>query len=112
MGKTGWFGIAILCTAFWVLSGEPADSQQRNLPGMPGRLEVPNLPGQPSWNRKLLQASYEQLQKDTERLAELVTNLKEEVAKGNEDILPLSGVKKAEEIEKLAKKIKDRIKNL
>jgi len=39
--------------------------------------------------------------------------LKEEVTNtDDEDVLSLSGVKKAEEIEKLAKKIQSRMKNL
>ena len=60
----------------------------------------------------MLQASYEQLQKDVEQLVELANALKEEISKANEDVLPVSGIKKAEEIEKLAKKIQGRIKNL
>ena len=66
-----------------------------------------------SLNRKMLKASYEQLQKDVERMAELANDLKEQVTKtDDEDVLSLSGVKKAEEIEKLAKKIQGRMKNL
>jgi hypothetical protein len=60
----------------------------------------------------MLRASFEQLQKDIDQLLDLATSLKEEVAKADEDTLPLSGVKKAEDIEKLAKKIQGRMKNL
>ena len=60
----------------------------------------------------MLKASYEQLQKDADHLVELANSLKEEVSKANEDVLPVSGIKKAEEIEKLAKKIQGRMKNL
>ena len=60
----------------------------------------------------MLKASYEQVLKETERLLELASELKEEVTKMNEDVLSVSGMKKAEEIEKLAKKIRSRMKNL
>ncbi|MBI3895637.1 MAG: hypothetical protein HY313_06870 [Acidobacteria bacterium] len=59
-----------------------------------------------------MKASYEQLQKDTDELVKLTTELKAEVDKANEDTLSLSVIKKAEEIEKLAEKIRNRMKNL
>jgi hypothetical protein len=65
-----------------------------------------------SMTRRMIQASYEQLLKDTDQLVKLSQALQEEIAKANEDVLPVSGIKKAEEIEKLAKKIQGRIKNL
>ena len=66
-----------------------------------------------SLSRKMLKASYEQLQKDVQRLSDLAAELREQVTNtDDEDILSLSGVKKAEEIEKLAKKIQSRMKNL
>ena len=39
-------------------------------------------------------------------------SLQEEISRSNEDELPLDALKKAQEIEKLAKKIQGRIKNL
>lgn len=90
-------------------------AQQRRL----GRRQLPSISDEPvpssdrSLNRKMLKASYEQLQKDVQRLNDLAGELKEQVTNtDNEDTLSLSGVKKAEEIEKLAKKIQGRIKNL
>jgi hypothetical protein len=90
-------------------------AQQRRL----GRQQPSSISDEPplsnsrSINRKMLKASYEQLQKDVQRLNDLAGELKEQVTKtDNEDTLSLSGVKKAEEIEKLAKKIQSRIKNL
>jgi hypothetical protein len=67
----------------------------------------------PSLSRRMLKASYEQMQKDAERLSELAEDLKAEVSSSdNEDTLSISTIKKAEEIEKLAKKIQSRMKNL
>ena len=50
------------------------------------------------------------LQKDTDRLLELATQLKQYVDKSNEHTLSLDVVKKADEIEKLAKSVKDKMK--
>lgn len=50
------------------------------------------------------------LQKDTERLLQLATELKEYVDKTNEHTLSLDVIKKAEEIEKLARSVKGKMK--
>jgi len=47
-----------------------------------------------------------ELKKDTEKLLKLSTELKEYVDKSNENILSLDVIKKAEEIEKLARSVK------
>jgi hypothetical protein len=47
---------------------------------------------------------------DTNKLLALTTALKEQVDESNKDILSLDMVKKAEEIEKLAHSVKERIK--
>jgi hypothetical protein len=47
---------------------------------------------------------------DTEKLVALTTALKEQVDESNKDILSLDMIKKAEEIEKLAHSVKERIK--
>jgi len=51
-----------------------------------------------------------QLRADTERLYKLTEELKEEVAKSNKDTLSVSVVKKAEEVEKLARSVKERMR--
>jgi hypothetical protein len=50
------------------------------------------------------------LQADTERLLSLATELKEQVDKTDKNILSVDVIKKADEIEKLAKSVKDRMK--
>lgn len=50
------------------------------------------------------------LQKDTERLLQLATELKQYVDKTNEHTLSLDVIKKADEIEKLAKSVKDKMR--
>ena len=120
MEQGRWFCRAIVLAGVITLTMAVAWSQQRRqLPGQPPGGRVPPIisgettpPAPPTISRKMLRASFEQLQKDVAELAELALALKEEISQANEDVLPLSGVKKAEEIEKLAKKIQGRIKNL
>lgn len=50
------------------------------------------------------------LQKDTAQLLQLATELKQYVDKSNENTLSLDVIKKAEEIEKLAHKVKDKMR--
>jgi hypothetical protein len=47
---------------------------------------------------------------DTDKLLQLAQELKDDVDKTNKDPLPVTVAKKAEEIEKLAKSVKDRMK--
>ena len=50
------------------------------------------------------------IQRDTEKLLKLATELKEYVGKSDENVLSLNVVKKAEEIEKLAHSVKEKMK--
>jgi hypothetical protein len=52
------------------------------------------------------------LKADTDKLLKLSTELKEYVDKTNENVLSLEVLKKAEEIEKLAKSVKEKMKGL
>jgi len=50
------------------------------------------------------------LQRDTDQLYKLATELKQSVDKSNENMLSLDVIKKAEQIEKLARSVKDKMK--
>jgi hypothetical protein len=50
------------------------------------------------------------LKSDTEKLVKLAGELKEYVDKSNENVLSLDVVKKADEIEKLAKSVKEKMR--
>jgi TolA-binding protein len=50
------------------------------------------------------------IKKDTDQLLELATELKQYVDKTNENIISLDVIKKAEQIEKLAHAVKDKMK--
>ncbi len=51
------------------------------------------------------------LKADTDRLLQLATELKAAVDKSNENLLSLDVVRKADEVEKLAKRVRDKMKD-
>ncbi|HYX52159.1 MAG TPA: hypothetical protein VE783_01825 [Candidatus Limnocylindrales bacterium] len=53
----------------------------------------------------------EDLRADTDRLLQLATELKAAVDKSNENLLSLDVVRKADEVEKLAKRVRDKMKD-
>jgi hypothetical protein len=84
--------------------------------GMPPFGEPPN-PSDPMQRQRLEKMEkarnvdrQKQLERDTDKLLALAKELKEEVGKSNADTLSIDVVKKAAEIEKLAKNVKDRMR--
>ncbi len=85
----------------------PPPNPRRDLGG--DRDELPNPP--PGAKKAVLEQHQKDIKKDVERLYALASELKAEVDKTDATvILSLAMVKKAEEIEKLAKQIKDHAK--
>ncbi len=62
--------------------------------------------------KKLNLKRQQDLKKDTDKLLELATQLKQYVDKTNENTLSLEVIRKAEEIEKLAHSVKEKMKGL
>jgi hypothetical protein len=60
--------------------------------------------------RKLNKQRQQDLKRDTDKLLDLATELKKYVDKSNENVLSLEVLRKAEEIEKLAKSVKDKMR--
>jgi hypothetical protein len=60
--------------------------------------------------KRMNKQRHEDLKKDTDKILELATQLKDYVDKSNENVLSVDVVKKAEEIEKLSRKVKDKMK--
>jgi hypothetical protein len=60
--------------------------------------------------KKANQDRQAQLRRDTEKLLQLATDLKEEVDRSNENVLALEVIKKADEIEKLAHSVREKMK--
>jgi hypothetical protein len=95
------------------LAGSLALSQALGIPQKPhGPPESDaDNPGLPSPEKRLLEENDKDIHKKVERLYQLATELKAEVDKTDSSkVLSLNLVKKAEEIEKLARDIKIRSK--
>ena len=60
--------------------------------------------------KKMNSARQAAIKKDTDKLLRLATELKQSVDKSNQNTLSLEVVKKAEEIEKLARSVKDKMR--
>jgi len=72
---------------------------------------APDAPPMPGAEKKILEENDKDMKKKVDRLYELATQLKNEVDKTDSSrVLSLNLVKKAEEIEKLARDIKNRSK--
>jgi hypothetical protein len=76
----------------------------------PGREDESRIKMERDMAKKANQARQADLKRDTEKLLKLATELKESVDKTNEGTLSVDVVKKAEEIEKLAHSVKDKMK--
>ena len=62
--------------------------------------------------KRMIHESFEEMQKESEQLLQMSTELRDMLHETTEDELSLDAMKKAESIEKLAEKIKNRMKNL
>jgi hypothetical protein len=76
---------------------------------MPG-MSQPDSMRRAEQRRMLMSERQKRLVEDTDKLLALSTALKEQVDESNKDVLSLDMVKKAEQIEKLAHSVKERIK--
>ena len=65
---------------------------------------------QKDMEKKANEQRHADLKRDTDRLLKLSTELKEYVDKTNENVLSLDVIKKADEIEKLARSVKTKMR--
>jgi hypothetical protein len=115
VGVVLWIGSGSLIEA--QISPVLAASQQPSQTGHPG-VDVPPIgptePLSPQVMEQQARARNSERQKklveDTDKLLVLATQLKEDVGKTNKDVLSVDVVKKADEIEKLAHSVKERMK--
>ena len=105
---------AILCVCIAGMLAPVGVAQQQSTPGKPADAKssdvkteqtTPKVPLTPEEKKR------EELRADTEKLYQLTKELQVEVAKSNKDTLSVSVIKKAQEIERLAKSIKERTRN-
>jgi len=103
-------GIAAGFAGARALVAEAQRSQSPQIPGPTGAApdDVPLPPRDP---KTQLKEQQKELRREVDRLLQMVKDLKDESDKTPEtDVLSLSLVKKAEDIEKLARQVKERIR--
>ncbi len=121
--RWAWGAVAILVAVSWTGRSTISQAQvQQPMPPIPSPAAPPGF-GEPSTppdpmlrqqQQRMEKARnvdrQKQLEQDTDKLLALAKALKEEVSKSNKDTLSVDVVKKAAEIEKLAKSVKDRMR--
>jgi Zn-dependent oligopeptidase len=80
------------------------------LPNPPDHEEDRRLPNGRSQKDAIAKQEHQQALKDTDNLIAIAQQLKSELEKAGDYVIPLSCVKKTEEIERLARKIRGRLK--
>ncbi len=105
----------MLCLVFMVPLPSMSQSaipypQNPSLSQTPSRTDESRAKMEREMAKKANQMRHADLKRDTERLFKLATELKEYVGESNENMLSVNVVKKAEEIEKLAHSVKEKMK--
>jgi len=103
-----------LCFLTGALFGQQPDAPQAPTPGIPpspNHDEDQRLPNGKSQRNAIAKAQHEQAVKDAKHLIEVAEQLRDELEKAGEYVVPMSSVKKTEEIEKLAKRIRSRLED-
>lgn len=86
-------------------------NQHRTLPLPPNPNEDPKLPNGKSQKDAIAKQEHEQMLKDANDLITVAQELKNEIEKAGEYVVPVSSVKKTEEIERLARRIRGRLRD-
>jgi hypothetical protein len=94
------------CAPILLLVSLTAFALSQNITGR----NAPRLPNGKSQQEEILKAQHEQNLKDAARLIEMAEQLKQELEKNDRHVLSISTLKKAEDIENLAKKIRSRLR--
>ena len=92
------------------LAQDPGDVRTQIPPPAGERADV-RLPNGKSQRDEILKAEHEQNIKDAAKLAEMADELKQTLEKEDRFIFSLTTVKKTEDIEKLVKKIRSRLRH-
>lgn len=77
----------------------------------PDANEDPRMPDGKSQKNAIANEQHEQALKDADRLVETAEDLRNELRQAGKFVVPLTSVKKTEEIEKLAKRIRGRLRS-
>ncbi len=105
------FGKIIRATIFAMICGTLlAASPATDNPQVETRQDPSQKEMQDRMAREANKKRQQDIRNDTDKLFQLATELKAAVDKSNENLLSLEVVRKAEDVEKLAKKVKEKMK--
>jgi hypothetical protein len=93
-----------------VLATAQDDSTQHLPQGPPDESQERRLPDGRSQNDAIAKQRHEEALKDARQLVTLAEQVRDEVEKAGRFVVPITTIKKTEEIEKLARKIRGRLK--
>ena len=122
MGPSRRVAFVSVLLAPWVGWARQQDPSDDELPGMPSNqrhklpLPEPNgnndkkLPNGKSQNDAIAQEEHKRSLKEADDLVALAEEIRADLRKAGNYVVPLSTVKKTEEIEKLAKRIRNHLK--
>lgn len=109
----GWTRRSVLwCAGAAAVLGaqQQLPEQQPPLPPVPKPDEDERMPNGKSRNDAIAKEEHERALKDADQLIAVAQQLKDELQKAGDFVVPLSCVKRTEEIEKLARRIRGRLK--
>jgi hypothetical protein len=90
-----------------------ATGQEIRPPGFPGDTkEDVKLPEGTSQKQAILKAEHKQSVEDAQKLAELAGEVQADLQKGDANVVSLKTIKQLDEIERLSKKIRGRLKRI
>ncbi len=108
--------LSLFVPLFFVPKLPPQITQEEPLPDdrkpkIPDPNEEPRLPNGKSQRNAIAKEQHDQALKDADHLVAVAQDLRDELQRAGTFVVPLASVKKTEEIEKLAKRIRSRLKS-
>ena len=106
--------VILNCLVATVALAQQPDTPQTpdsRIPPAPNPDEELHLPNGKSQRNAIAKAQHEQAVKDAKHLIEVAEQLRDELEKAGEYVVPMTSLKKTEEIEKLAKRIRSRLES-
>lgn len=97
-----------LAPALFAVIGSSAKAQAQRR--RPEESEPVRLPNGKTQSEEILKAEHEQNLKDVAQLVEMAEQLKQELEKNDRHVLSMATLKKTDEIEKLVRKIRSRLR--
>lgn len=111
MNETRRTALLVLLASITSHAGQQTDIDGRRSPRERDKeTDDPKLPNGKSQKDAISKQSHEEALKEAEALIQLAQELRDELKRSGEFVVPFSSVKKTEEIEKLARRIRGKLK--